>query len=51
MYLLPTLLLVCIILEKSDNGIKSGDLYIFKSNENALMFNSNSLNANAIHEW
>lgn len=51
MYLLPTLLLVCIILEKSDNGIKFGDLYTFKSKENTLMFNSNSLNANAIHEW
>lgn len=51
MRLLPTLLLICIILEKPDNGIKFGKLYALRSKENILKFGSSVLITNVISKW
>lgn len=51
MRLLPTLLLICIILEKPDNGIKFGKLYALGSKENILKFGSSVLITNVISKW
>ena len=51
MRLLLMLLLTCIILETSDNGVKFGKLYTSRSKKNTLLFNLKPLNANVIDKW
>ena len=51
MRLLLMLLLACIILETSDNGVKFGKLYACKLKKNTPLFNLKLLNANVIDKW
>lgn len=51
MRLLFTLLLICIILEKFNNGINFEKLYIFESKKNSLITNPDILKSDIIYKW